>query len=251
LTRIAVIADVHANATALASVLDSIRGVGAQGLVCLGDVVGYNAEPEECVRLLRAHADLTVVGNHDLGALGMDSIQGTSTPARAVQAWTHQRLDESSRDWLAALPARAIVGGEIVAVHGCYMNDLHYTGYVTSTMLPSNLEAIASRPEWPVVALCGHTHAPMCGWLRGDVCDEPPLDDKGVSWPADADAVLLNPGSVGQPRDGDPRAAWLLLDLAARRAQLFRVPYDVESAAGAIADAGLPLEHASRLREGR
>lgn len=248
--RVSVIADVHANAAALDAVLEAVARSATERLVCLGDLVGYNAEPAQCVARLRAAAAVVVAGNHDVDVARGSTCAGTNAGARAAQEWTRAQLDGAERAWLGALPAIACDRAGFTAVHGCYLNSTYYTGYVTTTMLPANLRAAAARPERPRVALCGHTHVPMLGWLDGDECAEPRWAGT-LRWPASAAAVLVNPGSVGQPRDGDPRASFAILDLEARTAELRRVAYDVERAARAIVAAGLPETLAARLREGR
>lgn len=246
--RLAVIADVHANAAALDATLAVIEARGVDATVCLGDLVGYNAEPAACVERVLEACDVVVAGNHDRDCLHVAQA-GTHKVARLALDWTREQLSPAQRAAVAALPAVAI-GADYVAAHGSYLSEIYVSGYVTSTMLEKNLVAIARRPGWPRVALCGHTHVPMLGWWDGETVHESPLRAP-EAWPETAASVLVNPGSVGQPRDGDPRAAFALLDLDARRAEIVRVPYDLDHACAAIARAGLPLELAARLREGR
>lgn len=248
--RVALIADVHANAPALQAVLEVISGLRVDRLVCLGDLVGYNAEPAACVDRVRALADVVVAGNHDLDCLRAEAAGGTSPTARCVQAWTREQLSPTDVGWLGRLPSLHVDPAGFVAVHGCYLNSTYHTGYVTGTMLEANLRAVAERPEWPGLALCGHTHVPLLGWLSGSRCEEPPFRGR-MQWPAHAEAVLVNPGSVGQPRDGDTRASFVVVDLEARTAELHRVAYDVEKTVAALQAAGLPAELGDRLREGR
>jgi len=247
--RLAVIADVHANRPALEAVLEAVERLAPDRVLCLGDLVGYNAEPSECIARVRAAADAVVAGNHDVDVLTQQPLEGTAAEARLVQAWTRARLSTEDAAYLGGLPNK-LTDPAYVAVHGCYLNPSHVNGYVTSTMLQKNLEVVAADPDYPVVALCGHTHTPMCGWLLLDECVEPRRQDHAV-WPAKARAVLLNPGSVGQPRDGDPRASFALVDLEARSFEVTRVPYDIEAAVDAIRRAELPPGLGERLREGR
>ncbi len=248
--RLAVFSDVHGNLPALEAALDAIRRLQPDRVLCLGDLVGYGAEPAACLRAVRAVADVVVLGNHDRDSLLSEPAPGTNASARITQEWTREQLGPEDRAYLATLPNRVLEPYGVVAVHGCYLNDIHVTGYVTSTMLEENLEAVAAREGWPRVALCGHTHRPLYGWLDGATCQEPRLEGR-LTWPAKARAVLLNPGAVGQPRDGDPRAAFALLDLARRTVEIHRVPYDIDRAAAAIRAAGLPAPLAERLYEGR
>lgn len=247
---VALLADVHANLPALRAVLAEISRLDVQRVICLGDLVGYNAQPQDCVDLVRAAAHVVVAGNHDREVSGTRLAAGTNHLAREVIAWTRTHLDGRSLAYLAALPNRAEDEAGIVCVHGCFLNESHYKGYVTSTMLADNLEIVSRGGDRPAIAACGHTHVPMCAWLAGGEVHERDLS-RPAEWPAEADAVLVNPGAVGQPRDGDPRAAFALVDLAARRVELRRVTYDIEAAATAITRAGLSPALCSRLREGR
>lgn len=247
--RLGVIADVHANEHALEDCLHALDRRGVDRVVCLGDVVGYNARPRECVALLRERGIETVRGNHDHDAASADAGIGTTTPARQALAWTRAELGEQDRRWLGGLPTHVVVDPPgVILAHGCFLNDVFFHGYVTSTMVEANLRAVAERPEWPAVAMCGHTHVPRCAWLAADLVDDRASD---ATWPRSARAVLVNPGSVGQPRDGDPRACCAIVDLEARRVELVRVAYDVDAAVAAIRAAGLPDELGHRLREGR
>ncbi len=247
--RVGIIADVHANLAALEATLEALQRLDVAETICLGDVVGYNARPSECVERIARVCSATVVGNHDRDVLSRAPQDGTRAVARLVQTWTRTQLNSGHLDWLGQLPNRVIHPDGFVAVHGCYMNDLHYTGYVTSTMLPANLERVATRQDWPSVALVGHTHTPVCAFIHaaqlfesaGAVCQ----------WPKGATAVLLNPGSVGQPRDGDPRASFGVLDVSARTFEVHRVVYDIERTISDLDAAGLPSELGDRLREGR
>lgn len=247
--RLGVIADVHANLPALEACLEELDRRRVDRVVCLGDVVGYGAEPRACIELLRARGIATVRGNHDHDVASTDLQAGTGSAARVVLGWTRRELDELDRRWLGELPAHLVLDPPgVILAHGCFLNDVFFRGYVTSTMLEANLRAIAGSGGWPQVALCGHTHVPMCGWLAGDAVEE---RRAVASWPARASAVLVNPGSVGQPRDAEPTACCAIVDLGARTAEVLRVPYDVEAAIAALRGAGLPEELSHRLREGR
>jgi predicted phosphodiesterase len=249
--RVAVIADVHANAVALREVADAVDALRPELVVCLGDLVGYNAEPSAAIALVRRLAHVVVAGNHDRDVVSAAAVPGTRAAALEAQAWTRRSLSGEELAYLARLEARVVSPAGFVAVHGCFLNDTHVRGYVTSTMLEDNLRAIAARADGPRVAFCGHTHVPMCGYLGADGACVEVTTAGTATWPADARAVLINPGSVGQPRDGDTRASFAVVDLAARSATFERVAYPVEDAARAILDAGLPACLADRLREGR
>ncbi len=252
--RIAVLADVHANLQALDAVVEVIASSAVDGVLCLGDLVGYHAHPVEVVKRVRDFATDVIAGNHDREAsspkVSSTNPGGTTAPARVALEWTRGQLGPAERDYLAGLPSRLIRPGAWVAVHGCYLNDVHVTGYVTETMLEENLRAVASNPELPPLAFCGHTHVPMLGLLEVDAVRSTRLDAP-FRWPSSARAVLVNPGSVGQPRDGDVRASFVIVDLDERTVTPRRVAYDVEAAARAVEAAGLPVVFAERLRAGR
>jgi len=251
--RLAVIADLHANVQALDAVAAEIERRAVDRVVCLGDLVGYHANPVETIARVRELATDVIAGNHDREAssqrVSSENPGGTTAPARVALEWTRARLGPSELDYLSALPSRLIRDGSWVAVHGCYLNDVHVTGYVTETMLEENLRVVASKPELPKLAFCGHTHVPMLGVLEVDVRST--RLDAPFRWPASARAVLVNPGSVGQPRDGDVRASFVVVDLEERIVTPVRVAYDVEAAARAVETAGLPAVFAERLRAGR
>jgi len=245
--RLAVLADVHANAPALEAVLEDVAAWAPDAIVCLGDLVGYNAEPAVVVAHLQTSGATVVQGNHDLDVTQPPSDDGTHRAARDAQRWTRDVLTSTQLEWLAALP-RKVEGPGWVGVHGCYLNRHHVTGYVTSTMLPHNLQAVAEGGAGRV-AFCGHTHQPMLGWKRGEVLHEE--RPTRARWPSGCDAVLINPGAVGQPRDRDWRAAYARVDLEAREVEVRRLEYDVARTQRMIRDAELPESLASRLGEGR
>lgn len=246
--KLAVIADIHSNLAALEAVLEVIAQKRPDLVICLGDLVGYNAEPEECIALLQKHADLVVAGNHDADICHESRTLGTNSAARSVQEWTRKVLSEEALSYLRTLPTHRVDPRGFVAAHGCYLSEVYISGYVTSTMLEANLQAILRRSGWPKVAFCGHTHVPLCGWLDSSCIERVPRPS--ISWPKSAEVVLVNPGSVGQPRDGDPRASFALISLEERSVEIVRVPYDIARTMRSIQKAGLPLSLAERLQHG-
>lgn len=248
--RLAVIADIHSNLAALDAVLAAIDRAAVDRLLCLGDVVGYNAEPAAVMARLRRTSCTFVAGNHDRVAAGAAPAVGTNAVAREALLWTRAQLGDDDRSFLRQAPVimREREFG-FAAVHGCFLREeTHVSGYATPTMIEPNLRALAAMGA--EVGFCGHTHVPYVAWLGPDGCEErsaPAL----VRWPQEAEAVLINPGAVGQPRDGDRRASFAIVDLAQRTAEIRRVPYDIGRPARAIIAAGLPTELADRLFEGR
>jgi len=241
---IAVIADIHANRTALDAVLTTARQRGATRLLVLGDVVGYHAEPVACVELLAGWPLDAVIGNHDLGALGLGD-RFANRIASAIQAWTATQLTAAERAFLTALPRRLELEW-CIAVHGCFTHPESVIGYVTPVTAEANLAALA--PAQPRFGLFGHSHVPALH-VRHER-DRFALAEGTYKIPRTRSAIM-NPGSVGQPRDGDVRASFALFDPEAWTMEIVRVPYDVEATVRAVLAAGLPDEVATRLREAR
>ena len=218
--RVGVIADVHANLPALEAVLDDLPPVDA--LICAGDVVGYNPWPGACVDALRERGVQTVMGNHDRMLVTGGNFAGNHM-ARAGIDHARAVLTDGQRAWLAGLPPeRRLFDGRLRLVHGHPDDPDRYT-------YPESFGPDLLGTE--SVLVLGHTH----------------LQGHDVS----SAGVVLNPGSVGQPRDGDPRAAYAVLDLDDLAVDARRVPYDLDGVKAAIREAGLPERTAARLREGR
>jgi predicted phosphodiesterase len=238
--RIAVISDVHSNLHALDAVLAHVGSVDA--LWHLGDIVGYGPDPDGVVERLAAAGAIGVRGNHDSAAIGGDEIDWFNADARAAMEWTRRVMAPSTGAWLRALPERREESG-FTLVHGSPLDPTWE--YVTSTIAArDNLVAISTTH-----GLNGHTHVPIAFSLLGDRAARiAPSRVPGAE--LDGPRLLLNPGSVGQPRDGDPRASYLVLDLAARQARWSRVAYDIEAVQARMRAVGLPVRLVERLRHG-
>ena len=239
--RLAVLGDIHGNLHALEAVLADARGYGCEEFHLLGDVVGYNAFPSECVEIARGLTGTCVLGNHDEAASGESSLGGFSPDATASLLWTRERLSPEQKGWLAALrPQRQI--RRTTFVHATLDTPLSW-GYVR-TGADAELSLACQRTP---LCFIGHTHVPKAyaqGIGEVDLFLNP---DDGVRLPA-MSKYLVNAGSVGQPRDGDPRAAYMIHDEEEEGLWLRRVEYDIEAAATAILAAGLPGKIAERLR---
>ena len=239
--RVAVLSDIHANLVALDAVLATVGAVDA--VWHLGDVVGYGPDPDGVVERLRGLAAVGVAGNHDLAAVGGDQIAWFNPDARAAMEWTRRRISPETKRWLADLPAR-YRAADFSLVHGSERDPVWE--YVTSVPVArANLAVLQTR-----FGLHGHTHLPMA-WAERDGRVKAISPGPDSTFQLTADRALLNPGSVGQPRDGDPRAAWLELDTDESTARYHRIPYDAVAAGAAILDAGLPTALAERLQIGR
>ncbi len=249
--QVAVISDIHANLPALEAVLADADEVGVEELWCLGDVVGYGASPDPCVDLVRERCDACLVGNHDLAALGrLDTSTFSAAAARAVE-WTAENCSQASLDFLGALqPSDA---SRDAALYHASPRDPVWE-YVLWPEQAAECLLVQERR----VSLIGHSHVALffSATTDGDAAEQAPpargwQAGAGTRLEIDEGRWLINPGSVGQPRDGDPRAAWLELDTGSWEATYHRVTYDVDRAAEAIQAAGLPEHLAQRLFRGR
>jgi predicted phosphodiesterase len=240
--RVAVISDIHANLHALEAVLEDVDRETPDAIWCLGDLVGYGPRPNECCARVRERADVCLVGNHDLVALGTLGIEDFNPEAAAAARWTAAALDEESRSFLSSLPPSA--APEHAQLFHASARDPVWEYVLTDEAATATL-LLTTAP----VVLVGHSHIALAVTLSAGIV-EGGLAPAGTTLQL-VGRWLLNPGSVGQPRDGDPDAAWLLLDLEARFASFRRVAYSIEETQGELRDAGLPEALASRLAVGQ
>jgi diadenosine tetraphosphatase ApaH/serine/threonine PP2A family protein phosphatase len=242
-----VISDVHSNRQALESVLAAVDEAAVDEVWCLGDMVGYGADPDVCTRLIRERCDVCLVGNHDLAVLGALDISAFSEAAAVAVEWTRETAGEETLEFLRGLePAGESEG---FALFHASPRDPIWEYVLSIEQAEAGLDAQEQR-----IGLIGHSHialffarpaAPRPTYAHGaQAADGALLDLDSGEW-------LINPGSVGQPRDADTRAAWLELDTEDWTARYHRVPYDTTAAARAILDAGLPSSLAERLGAGR
>jgi diadenosine tetraphosphatase ApaH/serine/threonine PP2A family protein phosphatase len=245
--RAAVLSDIHANRQALEAVLAAVDEAEVDQVWCLGDLVGYGADPDACVALARERCSLCLAGNHDLALLGALDISTFSEAAAAAVAWSREQVGEETVEFLATLEPTASQNG--VGLSHASPRDPVWEYVLSTDQAEAGLDAQEER-----VGLIGHSHIALFfmrapgvqrGYAQGaQASDGSEIEISEGEW-------LLNPGSVGQPRDGDSRAAWLELDTESWRARYHRVPYDIEGAAAAIRAAGLPDVLAERLEVGR
>jgi diadenosine tetraphosphatase ApaH/serine/threonine PP2A family protein phosphatase len=244
--RIALLADIHANRLALEACLEHARTRHADRLVFLGDYVGYGAQPNEVVERIMAETArgaIAVAGNHDQ-AVANDR-EAMTPDAETAMAWTRGQLGPEARDFLASLPLR-FEDGTRLYVHA---SPQTYPPWIYVREGRDALRALeASRAQ---MVFCGHTHLPALHGITatGQLVSFQPVPGAPVPLPPHR-RWLTVVGAVGQSRDGNPAAAYALLDTATSEITHFRVPYDVQAAASALLEAGLPPALATRLRKG-
>lgn len=241
--RIGVISDVHANLEALDAALAHLARLAPDRLVCLGDFVGYGPDPNACVERLRPQLAAAVAGNHDLAALGRRPIDDFNLLAQEAIVWTQQAMDGSTRAYLEGLADRTELEG-LLLVHGSPRQG------VDEYILDARTARASFVSSGFRVALVGHTHQPaLFEEVNHRVRVRGLLPEVPVTLAPDR-RYIVNVGSVGQPRDGDPRAACALVDTAAAQVTLYRVPYPIETTQRKMEAAGLPLPLIQRLAVG-
>jgi diadenosine tetraphosphatase ApaH/serine/threonine PP2A family protein phosphatase len=247
--RTLILSDIHGNLEALEAVLADAGAHDA--LWNLGDVVGYGASPNEVVARLRPLAAQNVRGNHDKVCSGIASVAGFNPIAAEAVEWTREQLTPDATEWLRELPAGPINLSGVSLVHGSPLDEDFYIVNIRDAWLP------LQGSQQPLTFF-GHTHLQGgFGWEDGRWFEVQPRHVRAAessAWTLQLEPgrrYLLNPGSVGQPRDMDWRAAYIILDDVAKSVTFHRVPYDVDLAQGRILLAGLPEKLAKRLKEGR
>ncbi len=242
--RYAIIADIHANLAAFTAVLEDIRHRGgAEKFWSLGDVVGYGPEPHQCVELLHQLDHIGVVGNNDLASIGKISTAEFNPEAAAACQWTAQQLTPADIEYLDKLPL-VIEAGDFTLVHGSPREPVWE--YLVSVDIAQENLAYFKSP----FCLVGHSHVPLVfsSDKSGILSGKPLLNNTKLTLAKNR--LFINPGSIGQPRDGDPRASYALYDDETRQLRLYRVPYDIRSTQEKIIAYDLPLRLATRLSHG-
>ena len=246
--RYAVLSDVHGNLEALSAVLADAASEGALEILCLGDAVGYGADPAPCIELLGERSLLMVAGNHEHGALGLLDVGWFNTAARAAALWTRDRLGADHQDFLTGLPLASTLG-EVTCVHASPRHPEEWDYLLSAEDGFQAFGDFATR-----LCFVGHSHRPGAWSLgsSGPAYEDlagPACHDRRIHF-HDGRRYIINVGSVGQPRDRDPRAAYVLWDEDERSVTLRRVTYDHKAAAAKILRAGLPRTLADRLAYG-
>jgi predicted phosphodiesterase len=239
--RYAIFGDIHGNMEALTAVFADTESARVDRVLCLGDIVGYGAEPEKCIGELRSRGIASVLGNHDSATIGDTPLDYFTDYAREAILWTADRLCEEDKGYLKNLP---VTGGDdgFVTVHSSLADPTEWRYVIDLLSVRRCFDSLAKR-----LCFIGHSHAPVVFEERGSIvvrhaCDMP-LEEES--------RYIINVGSVGQPRDWDWRASYGIYDEGEMRFEIRRVPYDVEKAQGKIIAAGLPRFLAFRLGVGR
>ena len=240
-----IVSDIHANLEALEAVLAEAQGKYDR-ILCCGDIVGYGADPDAVTAWARENVDVIIRGNHDKACAGIEDLEWFNPVARTSALWTMEHMSASNLEWLRGLPQGPIEEGGLVLVHGSPLDE---DEYVVSEIDVEQIVPYLQGRVW----VFGHSHLQggfMCHRngvrrIRRSLATSETLHlDRDQSW-------LINPGSVGQPRDGDPRAAWILWDSDEHLVTFCRTVYDFRAAQTKILDAGLPDVLALRLEVGK
>jgi predicted phosphodiesterase len=242
--RVAVVSDIHGNRPAFEAALAAIDAAGVEQIWCLGDLVGYGAEPDACVSLAREHAAVCLVGNHDMVVRGDLSAEDFSRAAGVAARWTKENITAESLAFLAPLEPRRIEPD--VGLFHASPRDPVWEYVLSAAQADTCLDVQERR-----VCLVGHSHVALSFNRAAGESIEGEMRPAGSELDLQDGEWLLNPGSVGQPRDGDPRAAWLELDTSEWVATYHRTEYDIAAAGAAIRAAGLPGSLADRLQVGQ
>jgi predicted phosphodiesterase len=242
--RVAIASDIHGNKQAFQAVIAAAEDEGVEELWCLGDLVGYGAEPDACVALADAHCTICLAGNHDLAVVDVLSLDEFSRGAALAAQWTKEVIAPETREYLLSLSPKG--SGEGVGLFHASPRDPVWEYVLSALAAELCFDATDFR-----VSFIGHSHVAL-SFHRPE--GEPATGStrrEGAQVDLSTGEWLINPGSTGQPRDGDPRAAWLVLDTVARTASWRRAEYDIAGAQSAIRAANLPDSLAERLQYGQ
>ncbi len=242
--RYAIIADIHANLAAFTAVLDDIeRGGGVEEVWCLGDVVGYGPDPHQCIELLRRHNHICVAGNHDWAAAGKIDTSDFNPDAAAACHWTVQQLSPEDIEYLGSLPL-VIQKEDFTLAHGSPREPI-WEYLLSTSSAKQNFAYFQSQ-----FCLVGHSHVPLVfEYSESGVCFLSQLSADALLTLA-KNRLIINPGGVGQPRDGDPRASYAVYDSETRLVRIYRVPYDIGDTQARMMKHSLPVRLVTRLSYG-
>ncbi|MBI4832181.1 MAG: metallophosphoesterase family protein [Candidatus Lindowbacteria bacterium] len=241
--RYAIICDVHSNLEALETVLAEIRRQRADKIVHLGDIVGYNANPNECIEIFMEENITSIMGNHDAAACGLDDPLWFNSVAKEAAIWTRGKLDARKREYLRSLPEKVVLDNTLLLSHGSPENrDDYIIDWIDAMRQFVVMEKMSVN-----ICFLGHSHLPALFAHRGLNHN---LDRYGKHTLDASNRYLVNFGGLGQPRDGDPRTCFGMFDSEQMTVEFFRLKYDVLKCAKKVKKAGLDRSLADRLIEG-
>jgi diadenosine tetraphosphatase ApaH/serine/threonine PP2A family protein phosphatase len=242
--RYALLGDIHGNTEALKVVLDAISKLSIDKIICLGDVVGYGAEPAQCLEIIRDLKCDCIAGNHDWAAVGKLSIDCFNAYAKAAALWTREQLNDEQKDWLAKLPL-TLTYEHCAVAHGTFHQPEAFNYIQTVFDAKQSFESLKAMNAR--IGFLGHSHVPV-----GFFDTEPITYTLDQEIPVDHElAMIVNAGSVGQPRDENNKASFAVYDTETSLVTINRLEYDIDAAANKIRDVGLPEILAARLYQGK
>jgi predicted phosphodiesterase len=241
--KIGLIADIHANVEALTAVLEALAAEKVDRLICLGDLVGYGPDPNACVQKISEMSDIVLAGNHDHAVIGLLSTERFNPDAKTAIEWTQTKLDAKAADYLKSLPLVS-TNGNLMAVHATPEAPEEWLYLMSEVDIKTNLEVMPLP-----VCVIGHSHVPGI-FVKDNTGDLYVHHEPEVQF-TEGSKYLINIGSVGQPRDGNPDAAFGVMDSEAGTYELKRIPYDVETVQRKMAEHNLPGSLIDRLAFGR
>ncbi len=238
--RTAIISDIHANLVGFRAFLDAAERLRVRRILCLGDIVGYNPWPNECVQIIRERSVVCVMGNHDRVAARLNEPNDFNAPARETILWTRDILTDDNHEFLAKLPERYSMDSTTILVHGSPRDP---DEYILTTGIARENAVFMEERFGACLGFFGHTHVP--GIFEG--ARYTMRNEEGKIHLKEGSVCLINPGSIGQPRDGDPRASFLIYDDDEMSVDFHRVSYDIPAVNEAIIREGLPPYLGKRL----
>ncbi|MFC2011002.1 metallophosphoesterase family protein [Chloroflexota bacterium] len=242
--RYAIIADIHANLAAFTAVLDDIqRRGGVEKMWCLGDIVGYGPDPHECLELLLQTNHICIAGNHDWSAIGKIDTTKFNPDVAIACRWTAQQLSSTDIEYLKNLPL-IMEEGDFTLAHGSPKEPI-WEYLISTGAAKENFTYFKTQ-----FCVVGHTHVPLVfSYSESSACSSNQfLTNIGLA--LGKNRLIINPGSVGQPRDGDPQASYAIYDSEIRLVRLYRVPYDIQATQDRMVERGLPMRLVARLSQG-
>lgn len=243
----AIISDIHSNLEALEATFEAIDKIGVDEILCLGDIVGYNANPNECAEIIRECGIKSIMGNHDRAICGISEPDNFNEYAKEAVFWTRKQITQENSDYLKSFEKNILIEDRFLLVHGSPRNPDEYIFSARSAR--ENLEYLENNFKDISICFFGHTHVKALYYLqeRHGIASE---TEEGITLSGN-DKFLVNPGSAGQPRDGDIRGSFITFDSEKRLIRFEPFSYDIEKTASKVIRAGLPKYLAERLFLGR